>query len=220
MSRRLNLPDSASVAESSADGRMFAPSTARNAAAILEVVARFAPESGTGLEIASGTGEHVAQFAKTLPGLTWQPSDIDPDRIASIRAWTRELPNVHDPIRLDVTETGWSGPLASPNLIFLSNLLHLISQPEAQTAVTEAARLLAPGGWFLVYGPFRRGIDFASQGDHAFDASLRSQDPEIGYKPFETVQAWQSQSGLQDLSVTNMPANNLILAGRRPTTTT
>jgi SAM-dependent methyltransferase len=214
MPRQLNLPDSASVADSHEDGRMFAPSTARNAAAILEVLQRIAPRAGTALEIASGTGEHILLFAEAMPGLVWQPSEVDDTRITSIRAWTRDCSNILDPIKLDATVAGWSQRLDPPSLIFLSNLLHLISETEARTLVLEAARALSPGGTFLIYGPFRRGAEFASEGDQRFHADLSAQDPAIGYKAFETVQAWQSEGGLHDRSVTEMPANNLILAAR------
>ncbi|OZB19655.1 MAG: methyltransferase, partial [Rhodobacterales bacterium 34-62-10] len=69
MSRRLNLPDTASVAHPSDDGRMFAPSAARNAADIAALVADHAPATGRALEIASGTGEHVIVFASAMPGM-------------------------------------------------------------------------------------------------------------------------------------------------------
>ncbi|MGB5558046.1 MAG: DUF938 domain-containing protein [Paracoccaceae bacterium] len=216
-SRRLNLPDSASLADSGADGRMYAPSAARNVAAILEVVQRCAPATGTALEIASGTGEHMVQFASALPGLIWQPSDIDDGRLASIRAWTSGIANVREPIRLDATAPGWAQGLAPPDLIFLSNLLHLISEDEADTVVSGAARLLAPGGTMLIYGPFRRGADFASEGDRRFHADLTAQDPAIGYKSVQTVEGWQAAAGLHELSVIRMPASNLILLARKPT---
>ncbi|CAM9236694.1 unnamed protein product [Ectocarpus fasciculatus] len=44
------------------------------------------------LEVASGTGEHVAHFAEALPKVLFQPSDPDVERIASIQAWNKYLP--------------------------------------------------------------------------------------------------------------------------------
>ena len=54
---------------------MTYPAPERNKAPILDVLARVLPESGTVLEIASGTGQHVVHFAAALPTLQWQPSD-------------------------------------------------------------------------------------------------------------------------------------------------
>ena len=87
MPRRLTLPDSASVAVPDAAGRLFAPSAARNLGAICDLVAHHAPAQGNALELASGTGQHVVAFAQRLPGLCWQPSDIDPARRASVDAY-------------------------------------------------------------------------------------------------------------------------------------
>jgi len=213
--RKLRLPDSASVADSGPDGRMIAPSAARNAAAIIEVVRQFAPAKGSALEIASGTGQHIAQFATAMPDLTWQPSDIDDQRLDSIRAWTSGLANVRPPIKLDATVSGWSKKVAPPDLIFLSNLLHLVSVEEARILVNEAAHLMPRHAVMLIYGPFRRGDTFASEGDRKFHSDLVTQDPAIGYKSLETVQGWQLDCQLQQLSCIEMPANNLILTARK-----
>ena len=42
---RKKLPDTASIANSQDNGRLFAPSAARNSAAIVELVERVAPKS-------------------------------------------------------------------------------------------------------------------------------------------------------------------------------
>src|SRR5215470_1728903 len=67
---------------------------------ILEVLARTLPASGLVLEIGSGTGQHVAHFARTFPQLLWQPSDVDMEMRRSVSAWIREerLTNVREPI--------------------------------------------------------------------------------------------------------------------------
>ena len=74
------------------DTRITAPSAARNREPILHALRRQLPASGTVLEVASGTGEHVAYFAAALPGLQWQPTDPDADRRASIDAWIAGWP--------------------------------------------------------------------------------------------------------------------------------
>ena len=211
MSRRLNLPDSASVATPAPDGKLFAPSAARNRDAIVALVARVAPPRGRALELASGTGQHVVALAARLPGLDWQPSDADPARLDSIAAHAAEagLPNLRAPVPLDATEPGWAADHGGQDLILLVNLLHLVSTPEARWLVTEAARALAPGGRLVIYGPFRRGGVLTSPGDASFHASLTAQDPEIGYKDDTEMQDWLTGAGLTLRETVEMPANNL-----------
>jgi SAM-dependent methyltransferase len=218
LSRRLNLPDTASVAHPSDDGRMFAPSAARNAADIAALVAQHAPASGRALEIASGTGEHAVIFARAMPGLDWQPTDIDPARRASVDAHAAAagLANLRAAIELDATASGWGAAHAGQDLIVLVNLLHLISTAEARTLIAEVALALAPGGMFILYGPFLRDGETTSDGDSTFHASLRAQDPEIGYKDDWDVIDWIHANWLDLVQVVEMPANNMAFVARRP----
>lgn len=218
MSRRLNLPDTASVAHPSDDGRMFAPSAARNAADIAALVAQHAPDLGRALEIASGTGEHAVVFAKAVPGLDWQPTDIDAARRASVdaHAAVAALPNLRPAIALDATAPGWGAAHSGQQLIVLVNLLHLISENEARTLIAEVSQALAPGGLFILYGPFLRDGETTSEGDRSFHASLRAQDPEIGYKDDWDVIDWIHANWLELVQVVEMPANNMAFVARRP----
>lgn len=218
MPRRTNLPASASVATRDADGKLFAPSAARNVEAVTQLLTRIAPPTGTALEIASGTGQHVVHYAAALPAMTWQPTEIDATRRASIAAYLAEaaLPNIAAPIALDATASGWGTNHGGQNLITLCNLLHLISTPEAQTLAAEAATALAPNGVLMIYGPFKRGEAFISDGDQTFDASLRAQDPEIGYKSDAAVIQWGVDTGLVSRPAQDMPANNLALIWQKP----
>jgi len=211
------LPKTASIALPVDNGKLHAPSAARNGGAIVEAILPLAPSHGNALEIASGTGEHMVRFAAALPGVNWQPTDIEPERLKSISAWCDEsgLTNVKPPVILDASVKGWSHAFGGQNLIFLSNLLHLISLEEATTVIHEAAMALAPGGIFVTYGPFLRGREFASESDRLFDESLRGQDPEIGYKSFESIQRLQAEAGLTTGAAMDMPSNNLILVANR-----
>ena len=210
------LPKTASVALPSENGKLHAPSASRNVGAIVGALETLAPRQGKALEIASGTGEHMVRFAAAFPALTWQPTDIEPARLTSIAAWCAEagLTNVKPPVILDASVPGWANEFGGQNLIFLSNLLHLISTEEATTIIEESARALAPGGMFVAYGPFLRGEDFASESDLEFDASLRAQSPEIGYKSFESIQRLQVEAGLSALAPIAMPSNNLLLVAK------
>ena len=207
--RRLFLPDSGAARHG--DGRVSAPSAERNAGPILDLLRRHAPETGTALEIASGTGQHIAAFAAALPGIDWTPTEADPARFGSIEAWraASRCPNLHPPRPLDATALPWPEELRGVDLIVLVNLLHLISEVEAENILTGVATALAPGGSFLLYGPFRRDGLLTSDGDAGFDARLKAQDPAIGYKDDGGVRDRAGAAGLHLRKVADMPANNL-----------
>ncbi|MBV1869016.1 MAG: DUF938 domain-containing protein [Marinosulfonomonas sp.] len=216
--KKLNLPDTASVAAPGPDGRLHAPSANRNASAIRNIILKHAGQSGRALEIASGTGQHIAMLAQALPGFTWQPTDVDADRLESIASWTQYCgcKNVHPPALLDATNAGWAARHYDYDLVLMVNLLHLIDADGAKNAVDGIANALAPGGTAMIYGPFLRGDKFASNGDQAFHKSLIDHDSAIGYKSFQTVQGWQEASGLVSNPAIEMPANNLMLVARKP----
>lgn len=216
MSRQ--LPTTASIAEAQSDGRLIAPSAANNSAPLCAVLRDVAPKEGRALEIASGTGQHCVAFARACPNLTWVPTDIDAERLASIGIYVSEaqLPNLTLPVRLDATQAGWSHTTGKLDLIVLVNLLHLVSEDEAQVILSEAAQALAPGSVFLLYGPFQRSGELTSQGDMRFHESLVNTDPEIGYKDDFDVIEWAMDAGLDMAHVLEMPANNLSLVFRKP----
>ena len=85
----------------------FSPSAERNKQPILETLQTFLPAQGTALEIASGTGQHVAWFAQHLPQWTWQPSDATEEGFADIEAHTAGLNTVRSPQVLDVMRSPW-----------------------------------------------------------------------------------------------------------------
>lgn len=200
------------------DPRLSAAAARRNRDVITAELIRLAPARGRALEIASGTGEHVIGFAAAMPGLMWQPSDPDPTRRASIAAWTAEagVGNICPPLHLDATRPGWSADHGPVDLIVLVNLLHLIARPATAILLAEVARALAPGGGFTLYGPFLRDGRATSDGDAAFDAALRAQDPAIGYKDLSEVMALSQAAGLVHVTTRSMPANNLLLVFDRP----
>jgi SAM-dependent methyltransferase len=166
------------------------------------------------LEIASGTGQHLAALAAHRPDLTFRPTDPDPARRGAIDARCRGLSNVAAAEPLDAGEAGWSSGLAV-EAVLVVNLLHLISEAELAVLLDEATRALVPGGLLAIYGPFLREGVATSEGDARFDAELRAQHPEIGLKELEVV---TQVLKVLDLGVrrVEMPANNVMLLGRAP----
>ena len=207
-----------------ADGRLNAPAAARNLEPILAVLTDYMPQAGHAVEIASGTGQHCAAFAAAFPNVQWQPTDVVPERLASIDAWAEAArarngaSNMAPAIPLNVEQPEWPLAAGSINVVILVNLLHLISDTAAEAVFLGVSRLLAPGGRFFVYGPFLREGKFASESDASFHASLRQQDQDIGYKDADDVANIAARYDLAVLERRNMPANNLMFAFKKLST--
>lgn len=191
----------------------FSAPAERNRQFILDVLAPALPETGTVLELASGTGQHVTFFAAALPHLNWQPSDPDPVARASIRGMIEAaaLNNVAQPLDLDLLKP-W--PAVSADAIITANLLH-ISPPEVLPALMEkAGRLLGTDGLLHIYGPFKVKGAFTSGSNAEFDTSLRSRNPVWGIRDLEAVVASARLNGFSEPEIRDMPANNFLLSFR------
>lgn len=196
------------------DARETAPSAERNKQPILEVLARVLPPRGLVLEIGSGTGQHVAHFAGALAALTFQPSEMDVQRHASIAAWTAagHLSNVLPPLAIDVTQQPW--PVSTADAVVCINVIH-ISPWETTLALMAGARTILPAGGVLVtYGPYRRDGAHTSPSNEAFDASLRARDPTWGVRDIDEVARVAAAQGLALEEVVPMPAHNFTLVWR------
>jgi len=167
------------------------------------------------LEVASGTGEHAVHFARAFPDLEWQPSDPDPDSLRSIRAWQAEagLPNISDPLSLDVRDLDW--PVDRADAIVAINMIHIAPWEASLGLMRGAGRLLGPGAPLYIYGPFiREGIETAPS-NISFDASLRARNPAWGLRSIQAVAETAAVQGLDLERIEPMPANNLSLVFRR-----
>ncbi len=197
------------------DARLFAPATQRNRDAILTLLRDVLPAQGLVLEVASGSGEHIAHFAAALPGLTFQPSDPSIEALASIAAWTKdqELTNVLPPIRIDAMARDWLVDRA--DAILCINMVHIAPWAAAEGLFRAAGRILRADGPLYLYGPFRRPGRELEPGNAAFDASLRARDAEWGLRGLDEVEALARAAGFGDAEVVEMPANNLSVVFRK-----
>lgn len=190
--------------------RREAPAVARNVVAIGDVLADWLPQSGTVLEVASGTGEHALAFSRRFPAIAWQPSDPDPDALGSIEAWRAEGPsNLPPSVQLDVRSADWRIDMAAA--VVSINMVH-ISPWEASLGLLDgAARLLPPGAPLILYGPWiEDGVDTAPS-NLGFDQSLRDRDPRWGLRLVATFAAEAELRGLVLADRRAMPANNIML---------
>lgn len=194
-----------------ANDRISAPSALRNRDAILQVLRLKLPAAGRTLEIASGTGEHVAHLAAAIPGLQFQPSDPDPQRRASIDYWTHGLANVQPAIDLDVTAP-W--PELRVDAVICINMVHIAPWTAAEALFAGAARALMPNGQLILYGPFKIGGAHTAPSNAAFDADLRARNAEWGVRDLTEISELAAHFALTLPERVEMPANNLCLIFR------
>ena len=194
---------------SSHDQKLSSPSALRNRDPIADLLRHVLPQSGTVLELASGSGEHVIHFASLFPNLVWQPSDPSPEARASIEHWvkTDAMPNVLPPLDIDASSQTW--PVKSADAMIAINMVHISPWPATQGLLKSAGLLLPAGGPLILYGPYRREGQPLVPSNVEFDASLRARNPSWGIRLLEDVESIAKQSGLALTSVTEMPANNL-----------
>lgn len=197
------------------DPRQFAPATQRNRDVILDVLRRTLPATDLVLEVASGSGEHVVHFAAHLPDLAFQPSDPNPEALASIAAWIEAagVPNVRPPIQLDVCQPFW--PIANAAALVCINMIHISPWEATVGLITGAQAILPAGAPLFLYGPFiRAGVETAPS-NLAFDKSLRDRNPAWGIRRLDDVAAVARSAGFSGPEVTEMPANNVSVVFRR-----
>lgn len=205
----MNIPQYSSAAE-------------RNLPPILAALQRVLPACGSALEIASGTGQHVAGFAHGLPGWTWQPSDAQNDGFSSIAYWCEQanVANVQVPLLLDVLSP-W--PLQHTfDAIYCANMLHISPWATCAALMRGAKQHLAPQGLLITYGPYLEHGVPTSMGNVDFDADLRHSDSSWGIRQLDDVVQQAAMAGLALRERVAMPSNNLLLvfsfsASRLPT---
>ena len=198
------------------DHRRSAPHVARNAGPIAEVLRDVLPARGLVLEVASGTGEHVAAFRARLP-----ETALAAERSRAGGACARSRPGGPRRAcstccrRSRSTRARRSGRWRRPTRSSCINMVHI--SPWAATAglMRGAGRLLAAGRAAL---SLRRlspggGRDRAEQRGVRRRAS-RARDPEWGVRDLEDVVAEAEGQGFRLDAVIAMPANNLSVVFR------
>lgn len=194
---------------------LSSPATARNKDLILEVLREHLPATGLVLEIASGAGEHAVHIAASLPGLTWQPTDPDPQALVSIAAWREGGPaNLLPPLELDAARPD-SWPVTAADALVCINMIHISPWAATEGLFAGAGRLLPAEGVLVTYGPYLEDAVETAPSNLAFDDSLKSRNPAWGIRRREEVEVLAAGHGLSLHARIAMPANNLSLVFRR-----
>jgi SAM-dependent methyltransferase len=187
--------------------KQSSPSCERNKEPILAVLREILSVPGLVLEIGSGSGQHAVHFARGLPHVEWQPTDVA-DNLPGISAWRDEagLANLREPLTLDLFSDRW--PVTKAQVVVCINTIHIVSWEAVERLFAGAGRLLSPGGVMYVYGPYRYADRPLEPSNEEFDRWLKARDAASGVRLFEDVNRLAGQNGLMLVGDRAMPANN------------
>ena len=195
--------------------KLYSPSAARNRLPVRDTLLPLLSANARVLEIGSGTGEHGETCCAARADIRWQYSERDLDSMASCAARAKEMAGLLAPVEIDASLDEWTDELSSADALVCLNVIHIAPWQVAEGLARGAQRVVAPGGFVYLYGPFKEG-DATAASNLDFDASLRARNPEWGVRAQKDVEALFESCGFQFERRYRMPANNLALIFRRP----
>ncbi|XP_063710725.1 methyltransferase-like 26 [Symsagittifera roscoffensis] len=201
------------------------PSSDRNKFPILEVLKEFIGRNQNTeskltsvLELASGSGVHVSFFAQHFPAVTFQPSDVDPKNLTSIKAYIDHYKlsqSVKDPIAIDLSNVDKIQLDHDFDMVYASNFTHISPIVCTFGAFSIASRCLKPGSYFLIYGPFSIDGVISPESNQSFDVSLKSRNPDWGYRDTSQLEEISRNAGFIFERRIEMPSNNWIMVFKK-----
>ena len=225
---------------------IIAPSAEKNKHAVATALSAFSPfaddassqrsQGARCLEIGSGTGQHVALFAKRWPHISFTPSEHSgghsgpsaaergslQSTFASIDAHAGHLANVEDPIELDAAADVWPVERRGErsctfDVIFALNVCHIAPIAVTRGLIAGAARVLARNtGRLFIYGPFMSNGVHTSKVNADFDAKLRARNAAWGVRDATALAVWAKHAHRMELvESVPMPNNDALLVFRR-----
>ena len=193
--------------------KSFSPACERNQDPILASINPILKNAEHVLEIGSGTGQHAVHFAKNMPWVTWQCSDIF-SNLLGIQSWIDDtnLGNLPKPLELDVSMNTVNQQY---DAVYSCNTLHIMSKDQIQdffSLIDIATKLLSD---LIIYGPFNYHGKYTADSNAEFDLWLKNQNPQSGIRDFEWIDSLAKKNEFSLVNDKAMPANNRLLHWRR-----
>ena len=195
----------------------FSPACENNRDPILALLMPLLADKSSVLEIGSGTGQHAVWFAKNMPQLRWQTSDLQHNH-AGINQWLNAYPspNLLPPIELDMLDTvGSNWPNGGFDCIYSANTAHIMPWEAVVNMMAQVGLRLCSNGLFCLYGPMQYQGVIEPQSNRDFDASLQQQASHMGIREFHQINRLAAEAGLVLLDDHAMPANNRLLVWQK-----
>lgn len=176
-------------------------------------------ESPLFLELASGSGQHVAYFAPHFPGVRFQPTEVDENLLGSITHYASSCTtkNILLPKLVDISTklSSYGFQENSIDYMYCANMIH-ISPYECTIGLFEnAGNYLKPDALMITYGPYSKDGVITPDSNVQFDASLKARNASWGVRDIADLVKLAEQNNLSLIDTVEMPANNKILIWKK-----
>ena len=191
----------------------FSPACERNRDPILKELQIRLVQQSTVLEVGSGTGQHAIYFAKHMPNILWQCSDLR-ENLSGIQTWIDDacLSNVLKPIELDVSDPTIC---KTYDAVYSCNTLHIMSKSNVVEFFKLVKSVTQEQSSLFVYGPFNYNGEYTSSSNAEFDAWLKERNLTSAIRDFEWIDELANDVGFSIVGDVEMPANNRFLHWER-----
>ena len=187
---------------------LFSRAAEKNKQPITEALKGFLTGAGTILEVASGSGQHVACFALEFEHWQWLPTEYQLEKVQSINLYRERVgaENIVKPMQLDVCELPWEVPQV--NAILNINMVHASKKSTAPALFEGARHALLPNGMLFLYGPFKFKQKPTAPSNLEFDAYWKTLNKEFGLWYLEDLEELALKNAFSLYEVLDMPSNN------------
>lgn len=211
--------------ENMANQKLIYPAATRNQEPILQVLKRFVTydcaedDSPLFLEVASGSGQHLAHFAPHFPNIKFQPTEFDETLLGSIKYYATQCPtkNILLPIQLDIctdlVHYGFSEE--SIDYVYNANMIHISPYECTIGLFKNAGCYLKPNALMILYGPFSKDGVITPDSNVQFNASLKARNPAWGLRDISELIKIAADYSLTLIDTVEMPANNKTLIWKK-----